>query len=684
MRSMVRPWHAACGAMVFATVACSSPAVPRGEVVHRIAEVVKGESFAVAPPACEVGAETRPALGCLPVIWLSPRRVRAVGRKLFRVRATIPDVLRGAPTLLEPFVEGEPRGVWLAGTPLFVETTERTVSLSIARPPEATSSGVRIAARRLPLRERRFSTRALTLGPNGELRVGLGFDPVTRWLDEVPVEFTVTAHDGAAEHLLLRTTLHSRGTPDAWLDQHVDLASLGGRTVRFTFASRVATSEGTPTVAAPLWGAPRIVEPRTNSHQPNVILVSLDTLRADHVGARIAERPLTPELDTVARAGATFVNAFTTYPSTSGSHMSLLTGLYFRGHGVASPVQELAAGIATFPERLASHGYATEAFTEAGMLTPASGFARGFDGYRAYRGTSVRDTPGRAATTFAAALRWLREHRQEKFFLLLHTYQVHAPYTPPSEFALPDHADAVLVPARRAAPPQRVPPAQLAYAGEVRYLDHLLGDLFRELDRLHLSASTIVVLTSDHGEEFGEHGGDEHGATLYDEVLRVPLVFWAHNLIRADVRVDMPTSLVDVAPTLLDLLGLGVPAGLHGMSLAGVLRGERTIDNRTVFAELTPGGRGMDHLVAARSRSHKWIVHGAGHIAHEIYDLRTDPTERHPVRDQALVEEGARTIAGYWRLGAPPTQRQASANGQTAGELDPETARELHALGYLE
>jgi arylsulfatase A-like enzyme len=600
------------------------------------------------------------------------------------VRAEIPDALRGAPTLLEPFVEGEPRGVWLAGTPLFVETTERTVSLSITRPPEATSSGVRIAARRLPFPERRFSTGPLALGPNGELRVGLGFDPATRWLDAVPVEFAVTAHDGAAEHLLLRTTLDSRGIPDAWLDQHVDLAPLSGRTVRFTFTSRIPTGEGAARVAAPLWGAPRIIEERKNSHQPNIILVSLDTLRGDHVGARIADRPLTPEIDTVARAGATFVNAFTTYPSTSGSHMSLLTGLYFRGHGVASPVQELAAGVATLPERLASHGYATEAFTEAGMLTPASGFARGFDGYRAYRGTSVRDTPGRAATTFAAALRWVQEHRREKFFLLLHTYQVHAPYTPPSEFALPDHADPVLEPARPGAPPQRVPPAQLAYAGEIRYLDHLLGDVFRELDRLHLSASTIVVLTSDHGEEFGEHGGDEHGATVYDEVLRVPLIFWGGSVIPAGVRVEMPTSLVDVTPTLLDLLGLGVPAGLHGMSLAGVLRGERTIDNRTVFAELTPGGRGMDHLVAARSRSHKWIVHGAGHIAHEIFDLHADPTERHPVRDQALVDEGARTIAGYWRLGAPPTPRHASANGQTVSELAPETTRELRALGYLE
>jgi len=311
---------------------------------------------------------------------------------------------------------------------------------------------------------------------------------------------------------------------------------------------------------------------------PNLLVVSVDTLRADHLGAYGYSRPTSPFFDELARSGTLFERAFVQVPGTLPSHMSMFTGLYPAQHGVYPPDSVLSAEIATLPEILRRHGYRTGGFTEGGYIAGSFGFSRGFDAFD----DEVVRTERAFEATLAKGFAFLDEvGEDEPFFLFLHTYAVHDPYEPPAEYRglfwddpIPDTfppSGANLVAVNRgrlAVTPEAVRYYEALYDAGIRYVDDQLRRLWKRLQATGLDRRTVVVITSDHGEEFLEHGHLVHEQN-YAETTHVPLLVLAPGR-PGGGRVGALVESVDLAPSLLDLAG--IEAGAEGMAGRSWLR----------------------------------------------------------------------------------------------------------------
>jgi arylsulfatase A-like enzyme len=450
-----------------------------------------------------------------------------------------------------------------------------------------------------------------------------------------------------------------------WREASVPLDALGGRPARLVFRARAG--EGGRAALLPLWADPTVAAPmpRAPKHR-NVVLISIDTLRADRLGVYGSYRPTTPAIDAFAREAVVFDEAWSVWPETSGSHMSLFTSRFPSEHGVTSFVTVPPTSIRLLAEHLRAAGYLTRAFTEDGGVWANAGFARGFSAYGERRSPTFV-YPGEAAATFADATHWIESNRDRTFFLFVHTYQVHAPYVPPRAYRTL-FAD---IPGREPFGHDR---HALAYDRETRFTDDQVGPFLAAVRRLGLADQTLVVLLSDHGEEFGEHGGMGHGRTLYRELLHVPLIMWAPGLL-APKRITTPVSLLDVAPTLLDLLGLTPDPGYRGISLAAAARGRAAPPSRPLFGEVD-----RDDLIA-HDHVRAVCIRRAGRTAiTNLMDGTTrcyaadDPAEQHPLADCTdLREVLAARAADRSRPGAA-----------TPVPPDPRTIEKMRALGYVE
>jgi len=310
------------------------------------------------------------------------------------------------------------------------------------------------------------------------------------------------------------------------------------------------------------------------------ILISIDTLRADHLGCYGYDLETSPFIDSLAAQGVLFETAIVQLPGTLPSHMSIFTGLYPEEHGVFPPDAVLAETIATLPEVFKRHGFRTGGFTEGGYVDGSYGFARGFDTFRDHG----EQGPRRVEQTFARGLDFLRLlETGERFFLFLHTYAVHDPYYPPEPFASqfgaspPAGAFPPTGPnfvafnrGRKTISPEALAYYRAAYDASIRYLDEVLAEFFAELGELGLIDEVTVVLTSDHGEEFLEHGKMVH-VQIYRETLHVPLLVLHPDL--PPGRIASVVESIDIAPTLLDLAGLSFPSSVSGRTLLPCLRG---------------------------------------------------------------------------------------------------------------
>ena len=310
------------------------------------------------------------------------------------------------------------------------------------------------------------------------------------------------------------------------------------------------------------------------------VLVSLDALRPDHLGAHGYDRPTSPFLDSLAARSAVFENAFSQYPSTLASHLTMLTGLYPQEHGTFRPDRFLDEAILTLPERLQADGFRTAGFTEGGFMSGPYGFERGFERFD--------DTRYRADTDIERTFRYGVEFLEslapeERFFLFLHTYSIHDPYTPPDAYLdlfwpgePPPGAFESTGPNLRAANRGELPvtPAVVDYLAarydaSIRYVDDVLEAFWGDLERLGLDDEVTLIITSDHGEAFYEHGKLAH-MQVYPEDLRVPLIV-SHPSAGRGVRVPAPVGLVDLAPTLYRLTGVEPPHPMSGTNLAPYL-----------------------------------------------------------------------------------------------------------------
>ena len=677
--------------VVLAAHACT-PAPPDTvlEPVHRLLQLEGNPP----PWYCSADDEIRPALGCVASFPVATETGVARDSSVLTRQYRLPPTLPAGLYILEPMIRFSSRDAWQM-LPPSVARLEHEGQFSIAFPlPASAPDGaleLGVRARPVPPGTQSTETKPVPIAPGAILRVGIAIESIGAATDAAPVEFTLVARTASGEHELVRKVLDPADvTTRRWTDFRLELGTVAGQPARFVFSTRVVPRNGQGPGEAfsfPLWGSPEILEAHPRGSRPNVVLISLDTLRADHLGTYGCDLPTSPVLDRFAAEGTLFEQAIAAYPSTPPSHMTMMTGVYPGVHGVFGPLMVLPPDIPTLAELLAASGYQTAAVTEDGMLVGGAGFQRGFSYYRENKGTSIWDASGQVDVTFPAGLRWLEAHRGERFFLFLHTYQVHEPYSPPPAYNIfttyPENGKEVPI---TASTPAAIRDRHL-YAGEVRYVDAELGRVLEKLAALGEAERTLVVVTSDHGEEFYEHGWKGHDETLYDEVLHVPLIMRGPGIVPAGLRVPAQVSLVDLMPTLLDLLGVPVPPTVQGTSLVPLFRtpAAPAFAARVAFAELVK--KRQPYLKGARAGGLKWIFPELPGRPPEVYDLRNDPGEHHNIASAELIAQGA-TLVEQYRASVGSVQARLA--GRTGGPeatppaLDERTIEKLRALGYVQ
>ena len=521
-----------------------------------------------------------------------------------------------------------------------------------------------------PVADRTVSTPPTRIEPGAVLQFAYGVEEPAWSIDSAPVTFEVVALFGEKQISLFRRVLDpARNESERrWFEQQISLDPVAGKSVQFRFsATTVDPADLRP--QAPVWADPSSLEPRADT-RPSIVLVSLDTLRARSLSAYGYEHETTPFLASLAKRGALFTRAFTTFSNTVGSHVSMFTGLYPASHQAIQLEKIIPPEVPNLAQSLRKAGYVTAAFTENGNVKGPSGFWRGFEYYNEFK--RIIADGGGATGTFGRALDWVQHNRDRPFFLFVHTYAVHFPYVPPKKYAelLKQDASETIEPRR----------SLLNYEAEIRFLDdevsRLIEGISKHVDPKHL----LLVITSDHGEEFKEHGFLQH-RQLYDEVLNVPLLFVWSDVIPAGERHGQAVSLVDIVPTVLDLASVSESASTEGQSLAPLLTGKATPSaDRMVYAQGWPS---VGRQFASRQQSKKCIIVDREPTA-ECFDLATDPDEKAPLPESSgpAFKRLATAVRAY------RDQFYENAQNQTptpaSSQIDLERERNLRALGYIE
>lgn len=410
--------------------------------------------------------------------------------------------------------------------------------------------------------------------------------------------------------------------------------------------------------------------------RPNILLIIMDTVRADHLSCYGYPLPTTPHLDRLAEEGVLFTNAISTGGWTIPTHASLFTGTFPCFHGARDGHPILDESIPTLAETLRNYGYQTAGFTNIGWLTENTGLTRGFDTfmpvYRLYQGRSIPVLIRRilsklrwmltgqklkgATATNRCVKNWLTHRKPDRpFFIFVNYSEAHVPYRPPRSFArrflkpygfsLSNAQGVNQDPLKHitgtvSMDERDFDMLRALYDAEIAYLDTKLGELFRYLDQQNLLDQTLIIVSADHGENLGDHGLMGHKWCLYDTLLRVPLIIRCPSCFPPATTIDDQVQLVDIFPTLLDSLGIqekGIRDHLQGFSLLP----DKVAKRPRKFAVAERAGRswertfrrypGFDYtqferdLKAIRTTRFKYIWSSDG--KHELYDIATDPAE---------------------------------------------------------
>ena len=403
---------------------------------------------------------------------------------------------------------------------------------------------------------------------------------------------------------------------------------------------------------------------RASAGRPSVLLVSIDTLRADHVGSYGYRAAATPVIDALAARGLRFEQAETVTPLTLPAHASLLSGTFPAFHGVRDNGSFYVGDeVTTLAEALKAHGYRTGGFVGAYVLDHRWGIAQGFDHYyddfdlsrfEMAAGLDAAQRPGTEVVDHALA--WLAGEGDQPFFAWVHLYDPHSPYVPPEPYR------------------SRFPATlEGAYDGEIAATDAQVGRLVDFLTRSRRLENTVIVVVGDHGESLGEHGEQQHGFFVYDAAVRIPLIVAGPRVPTRAVADQV--RIVDVMPTILELAGVGVPSAVQGVSLMPLGRGER--QDLLGFSETwyPRYHYGWSELTAVRDGRYKFIAAPR----RELYDTRTDPGELHDV-----AASNPRVADALERALADMTAKLAiAATPQEPRPVEPDVEERLRSLGYV-
>ncbi|MDG2303137.1 MAG: sulfatase [Candidatus Binatia bacterium] len=510
--------------------------------------------------------------------------------------------------------------------------------------------------------------------PGARMRFGFGLTGSAKIRGGKAVEFVATLLcDGMqAKELVRRSVSLSVDSAATWQDADVALEA-PGRACRLRLENR---ADGEPPRGA-VWAVPQILISTkvAPAEDTNLILISLDTLRSDHLSGLGYGRDTSPIIDAELIAkGTTFTDTSSTFPQTDISHLSIFTGLYPSAQpkrGRVSPSDR----VVLLAELLQKAGLETAAYTEDALVSGAFGFWFGFDQFTE-RSFAHAD---RGRRTIEDGIRYLEENRGSRFFLFLHTYKTHDPYVPGPDYealwsddaAWSDGGPAPWVPEKHREILDR-------YDRTIREADDLVGRVLDALERFGLQERTFVIVTSDHGEAFGEHGIAGHGFTPHQEALDVPLILRGPG-IPAGKRIDTPVSIADLTPTLLDLLSAPQTNQAQGLSLVPALDGESLDAGRPLFFSwLRPNAYGV------RTKNRKYHRTKQGH---EQFDLAADPFEWKPDRSEDARTTGEKLLAAHEeenaRLRKALGPAQNDDGPRSAPAIDERLEKSLEALGYL-
>jgi arylsulfatase A-like enzyme len=455
-------------------------------------------------------------------------------------------------------------------------------------------------------------------------------------------------------------------------------------------------------LAAVACGASPSPHPRS---RPDVLVVSIDSLRADHLGCYGAERDTSPTIDLLAEQGVRFETVVSTTSWTLPAHAALFTGLYDPAHGTTDVHLRLSDGYVTLAERFRTAGWRTVGFFGGPLLHPVFGLDQGFDAWISCMSAPIsemeerynpealfeinaqshRDVTG--PRTVDAVRRHLATTDDTPLFIFVHLWDPHYDYIPPEPYDRlfdPDYDGSISAHdyIHNPAINQDMAPNDLEhiialYDGEIRFTDDILGRILDVVDRARGGHDRLTIITADHGEEFFEHGGKGHQATLYEESIRVPLIFHWPGRLPAARLVGDPVSLIDVAPTVASLVDLPRDEEFQGIDLSPMIYGAPGSD-RALNGLLAVGGRRLDSMRTVSSK----MLRSNGVVAHldlvedpgEL-DLRRGPPEDRPDLPQVLdrLLESSRRIRLRHGGGSEATR-----------PMDPELIERLRALGYLD
>jgi arylsulfatase A-like enzyme len=414
----------------------------------------------------------------------------------------------------------------------------------------------------------------------------------------------------------------------------------------------------------------------------NLILVTIDTLRADHLGAYGYSRNTSPVIDGLAEEAVLFENAIAPMAVTGPSHASMLTGLYPSGHGVLTNAYSLLATNLTLAEVLRGKGYQTAAFVAArAILGRRSGFDQGFEFF-----DEGRSRKRRAAEITRQAVGWLQERADSgNFFLWVHYYDVHCDYDAPQPFfEMFDLGYTGAIDPRGKCGESHYNKMELSaddltyiralYDGEIRYVDQHIGVLLRELEELGLREKTILILTSDHGESLGERGAIGHNLALHDDEIRAPLIIRHPALEGSRQRIRQQVELVSLMPTVFDLLEVSHDAALAGESFAPLLVGKEGTP-RFAYSQTRPV-KGRAQSYSLRGKDWKLLLYAGGR--EELYALDQGGEATNLADERPELTASMKAILKRW------IDAQGEAPAARTEEISQETRQELEALGYID
>jgi arylsulfatase A-like enzyme len=428
-----------------------------------------------------------------------------------------------------------------------------------------------------------------------------------------------------------------------------------------------------------------------------IILISLDTLRADHLGIYGYHRNTSPYIDAFARENIIFENAVVQSSWTLPSHMSIMTSLYPSSHGVKSKEQRLAEDHVTLAELVQKGGYKTAAFADGAFMRKVYGFDKGFDLYDGDKRVGI-------AHILPKVKKWLDANKSNPFFLFIHCYDIHDPYTPPPPYDSIFHDftyTGQFVPTtknmqaaawrRKVVTDQDLRHIKALYDGGIRYTDERIGRFLAYLEESGLQDKTLIIITSDHGEEFKEHGSFLHWKLYFRPNLHVPLIMHIPNFPKKGIRINELVESIDILPTILDTADLPPHEKAQGRTLLPIIKRNGTFFRRlwwqlfhffsggekAAFAEHreSKGKKRHDYSIIT---DHYQMIYSLSPQANQLFNIKDDPQAENDIaKDRpAVVEHMMSQITSMYLV--PPSYRAPQFI------LDEQTSEQLQALGYID